>query len=497
MKKTILHQLNTDGRSLDGMSYVIRCGDGSTVVIDGSMPEDADTLYAYLRELAGDKDPVVDAWFFTHAHPDHTFAAKTVAERYADRITAKKLIYRFPDEEFLHRKEPDCLSQIPAFENAVKVFGAEHILPSAGDRYLFGDTEFEILFTCDDLPSLLEDSNQCLNDTSLVFRMTAAGQTVLFLGDVQESANRVMIKRYGKSLKSDVCQVAHHGCFSSTARFYDHVDPEILLWPCAEKNFYRFIQDTAASRHLAGEMKVKDIYLHGLGTVALEMPIPVRDTPFLPQVPPQLPLELKTELVIPMAKAEPELDDPYSSAWDGCEWLEINGRIHYDKIGCRSFCKILWKDDSLYFNVRVEKPFVSNPDRYSSAHCDTARIYLTDEAVTDRNAMWSDREENPGNFFNLKIYPEEKNFGGKRVRNVGGRGDCISSYLVENERFYMTACVKMGRQRHSGETVGVNVEVTCVNEPFGPRLYNAVLVSDFHNGHYACSPYAIIFAQLQ
>ena len=85
MKKTILHQLKTDGRVLDGMSYVIQCADGSTVVIDGSMYEDGELLYAFLRQLAGDKDPVVDAWFITHAHPDHSFCAKAVADKFADK----------------------------------------------------------------------------------------------------------------------------------------------------------------------------------------------------------------------------------------------------------------------------------------------------------------------------------------------------------------------------------------------------------------------------
>lgn len=258
MNKTVIHQLKTDGRVLDGMSYVIECGDGSLVVIDGSMYEDGEAMYSYLRKLSGDRDPVVEAWFLTHAHPDHTYCCKSVADQFADKITVKKLIYRFPDEDFVRAKEPDCLVQIPAFEESARRFHAEHVIPSAGERYVFGDAVFEILFTCADLPSIFEVQGQVLNDTSLVFRLTAAGQSVLFLGDVQAAGNRVMMKKYGKALKSDVCQVAHHGFYASCSAFYDLVDPEILLWPACVRVFETFSLCVPASRHLVSSMNVKE-----------------------------------------------------------------------------------------------------------------------------------------------------------------------------------------------------------------------------------------------
>ncbi|MBE6592188.1 MAG: MBL fold metallo-hydrolase [Ruminococcaceae bacterium] len=496
MKKPVIHQLKTKGTVLDGMSYVIECSDDSIVVIDGAMYEDGDELYRYLRELCGDKDPVVDAWFITHAHPDHTYGAKAVADKYSDRITVKKMIYRFPDEEFLKNREPDCLVQIPAFENSVKLFGAEHVIPETGDRYCFGDTEFEVLFTCAELPSLEEYSNQCLNDTSLVFRIYAEGQSVLFLGDVQEAANSVMIKRHGKYLKSDVCQVAHHGCFSSTSRFYDYIDPEILLWPVSEKYFGSFVKNTYASRHVAGEMRVKDIYLHGHGTFRLELPIKARIEPFLPKVEALPEIEKKAEMEIPFSEAAPDLDDPLSGSWDCDKWREINGKIIDNRTPCKSYYKAMWRDNELYLNIRVDKSFVSEPDKWSSAWCDTARIYFTDEVVTDRNVTWSDIEDDQKGYSNIKIYAEEKNCGGKKIKNLGAGNACRSSFLVEDGRFYLTACIQMPSVHKKGDMIGLNIEVAGVAGPGEKRSYNAVSVFDNHGGHFVSSPFAIAFAKL-
>jgi hypothetical protein len=495
MKKTIVHQLKTDPNSLCGMSYVVECADGSIAVIDGSVDSNVDDLYAYLRKLCGDKDPVVDAWFFTHAHPDHTYCAKAMGEKYADRMTVKKLIYRFPDEEFLRLREPDCLRQIPDFEQAVSSFGAEHVIPTRGDKFVFGDTVFEILLTCVDLPSLKEENIQVLNDTSMVFRLYAAGQSVLFLGDVQEAADRVMMKLYGKDLKSDVCQVAHHGYYASTARFYDLVDPDILFWPASVKVFETFSDCVSASRHLVSEMKIKDIYLMGHGTFSLELPIKARPEPFLPKLEPLPEIEAKKELEIPYTDAVPDINEPLGEGWKDCEYKEIKEKLFGGKIPCKAFYKAMWKEDKLYLNIRVDKKLIPRPDKISSMECDAVRICITDEAITDRNLTWKDVEEKAGNFSNLKIYPEEKNYKTGKIINVGGGDDCVSSYLIENERFYLTACIKMGSIHKKGDLIGFNLEITGLESNDASKTDSVILVSDTHGCNY-WTPAALMFAEL-
>ena len=494
--KTVLHQLKTDGRVLDGMSYVIQCGDGSTVVIDGAMYEDGEGLYSFLRELAGDKDPVVDAWFITHAHPDHTYCAKAVAEKFSERITVKKMIYRFPDEAFLRAKEPDCLVQVPAFENAIKAFGAEHVIPNAGDRYCFGDTEFEVLFTCADLPSLEEDMRQCLNDSSTVFRMYAGGQSVLFLGDVQESGDLVLMKRYGNKLKSDVCQVAHHGYNASIPSFYDMVDPDILLWPASEKMFKILSESVIASRYLVSQMDIKDIYLHGHGSVSLELPITERDEPFLPRLDKLPQIEKKVELSIPHAELAPDINDPLGESWSGVEYKKIDGRVLQAGKPFDSFYKAFWKDDKLYVNIRTDKKFVPNPHKVSTTQSDAVGLYFTDKVITDPNLFWGDFMGEVGYYVNIRVYGEEKEHGGKKIKNLGAGDNCSSSYLIEDDRFYLTACIQMGSVHKKGDLVGFNIDVSGLEENSKKRIYSVSLVSDSHGGNHGFSPFAIIHTQL-
>ena len=71
---TVITQIRTTERRLDGMCYVIRCDNGSTLVVDGGMDDgEAELLIDFLKESSGTEIPVVDAGFFTHNHADHTF----------------------------------------------------------------------------------------------------------------------------------------------------------------------------------------------------------------------------------------------------------------------------------------------------------------------------------------------------------------------------------------------------------------------------------------
>jgi hypothetical protein len=304
-----------------------------------------------------------------------------------------------------------------------------------------------------------------------------------------------MKKRYGKALKSDVCQVAHHGCASSTSSFYDLVDPEILLWPCCEKAFYNGAQEICASRHLVSEMKVKDIYLAGHGTFSLELPIKERTEPFLPRLEPLPEIEAKKELEIPYTDAVPDINEPLGEGWKGCEYKEIKEKLFGGKIPCKAFYKAMWKEDKLYLNIRVDKKLITRPDKISSMECDAVRICITDEAITDRNLTWKDVEEKAGNFSNLKIYPEEKNYKTGKIINLGGGDDCVSSYLIENERFYLTACIKMGSIHKKGDLIGFNLEITGLESNDASKTDSVILVSDTHGCNY-WTPAALMFAEL-
>ncbi len=117
MQQTTLYQLRTESSVISGMSYVVKCGDGSIFVIDGGYDHgDAEILLTFLKGLAQSDHPVVDAWLITHGHPDHTGALHGVAKRHYKEITVKKLIYRWPEEDFIKASQPAVLRHLEVLE---------------------------------------------------------------------------------------------------------------------------------------------------------------------------------------------------------------------------------------------------------------------------------------------------------------------------------------------------------------------------------------------
>ena len=92
-----------------------------------------------------------------------------------------------------------------------------------GDRIPLGrDCTIEVLW-----PKV--DAGFAANDTSLVLRLRAGEQSVLFTGDLQADGMRSLLDS-GKVLKSDVLVAMHHGSFEeNTTDFVDRVAPAWIL----------------------------------------------------------------------------------------------------------------------------------------------------------------------------------------------------------------------------------------------------------------------------
>lgn len=83
------------------------------------------------------------------------------------------------------------------------------IQPHSGEKYVFGDAEFDVLFTCEDLYPVCISN---FNDSSLVLMMKLAGKKVLWLGDIQKQGAEYMCRKYPKEIfECDILQVGHHG----------------------------------------------------------------------------------------------------------------------------------------------------------------------------------------------------------------------------------------------------------------------------------------------
>lgn len=101
------------------------------------------------------------------------------------------------------------------------------------DSFYFGDILVSVLSPISNLDSK--------NNNSLVLQMNICGLTFLFTGDIEESAEEALIKKYGSKLRSDVLKVAHHGSStSSTSNFIKYVNPRYSLISLGKDNKYKF-----------------------------------------------------------------------------------------------------------------------------------------------------------------------------------------------------------------------------------------------------------------
>ena len=94
---------------------------------------------------------------------------------------------------------------------------------------------------------------------------------MLFLGDIGKEGTDLMTAMYGAEyLKSNICQISHHGVEDVPLEFYEIVQSAILYYPC---NLYLYNQ---TERHyevrkaLEERSYTKEILIAGLGQYTRE-----------------------------------------------------------------------------------------------------------------------------------------------------------------------------------------------------------------------------------
>lgn len=99
------------------------------------------------------------------------------------------------------------------------------------DNYTF----LEILWPADDLIS-----ENIINNYSLIFKLNYKNYSMIFTGDVEAIAEKIILQKYKKQeLKSDILKVAHHGSKSSSIEdFINNVSPQIALIGVGENNLF-------------------------------------------------------------------------------------------------------------------------------------------------------------------------------------------------------------------------------------------------------------------
>ena len=271
-----LYQMKLDQSIVDcGMSYVFQLESGHFFLIDGGFftPGEADRLYRFLRERSEDK-PVIDGWFFSHAHQDHVGVFFDMMEEHREDLVIRKLIYNFqpldlPDtSEGWKAVRNGDLATVKHFYEVIEALGQEIevFIPHTGDRWQQDELSIEVLYTHEDL-----DVPSTFNDHSTVLRIETAGWSMLFLGDIFEHGSRILLQNCPEKLKCDLVQIAHHGFAGATKELYQATDAHVALWPSTQEEIQANLH-REANDYLLNHSGIRQHLIGGNGTIELSFP---------------------------------------------------------------------------------------------------------------------------------------------------------------------------------------------------------------------------------
>jgi competence protein ComEC len=209
----------------------------------------------------------VDSVILSHADLDHISAAADVAAGYqthevlTGEYFARHARETGPGERLLRR--------LDEVQRPPRILAPGQRIPLARD------TAIEVLWP----PSGHDDL--AVNDLALVLKLTHAGRTILFTGDIEDAAMRELL-RDPAPLKADVLVAPHHGSSESlTEAFVAAVNPSAVV----SSNDRTLTRKQARFEELIGDRPLFRTHTSGAITIEVGRDGSVTVTPFLPSAP--------------------------------------------------------------------------------------------------------------------------------------------------------------------------------------------------------------------
>lgn len=197
------------------MFYTLQDNKGHLIVVDGGWVTDADYVRQVVKVLGGH----VDAWIITHPHRDHAGAFTEIYKKPGKIKIDKVYAVDMAPPEL-------CLENAPWDETEVYTEWLKLTIPQLtyvhqGDTFTVEGLAFEVFNAYDDYVDEL--SNDLLNDGSMMFKITAKKESMLFCADVGSNMSDYLLDTYGDALQADYIQMGHHGNGGLKSGFYKSI----------------------------------------------------------------------------------------------------------------------------------------------------------------------------------------------------------------------------------------------------------------------------------
>lgn len=293
-----------DAEHVNGMGYIIQLKDGSYIIYDGAYTSQTNKIEAYLLENhKGEGKPVIRAWVLTHSHNDHypVFQLFAKRARRSEEFIVENIIVSPMNEENYFMNDPndrDPYLSTKFYDDAANFSDAKIIFAHTGMKFTFCNLNMEILYAPESHYKTTSDLGN-FNNTSIVSRLYDEDYSALFTGDVGIQGSTIMENLYGDYLKSDICQISHHGVEDVPLSFYEKVQASILYYPCDRYLYDQTERHWSVRKAMEKWDCTKEILIAGLGQY-----VRAWGTTFEADAPLSMP-----DYAVPTPPAEEETDD--------------------------------------------------------------------------------------------------------------------------------------------------------------------------------------------
>lgn len=206
-----------------------------SILIDGGDNKDFDNGQKTILPILINKHiGQIDYLFISHFDSDHVGGLFTILKEYR----VKNVIISKQAEN------SDNFKEFMRILNSKKI---HTIIVSKGNRINVEKNIYIDILWPDEKNMINEN---CLNNNSIVCMIHYCSTSILFTGDIENEAEKIIVENYTTALDSDIIKVPHHGSTtSSTEEFVKAISPKIALIGVGKNNKFGHPNDEIVERY--------------------------------------------------------------------------------------------------------------------------------------------------------------------------------------------------------------------------------------------------------